>query len=204
MTAPHSIQVCFVGDSFVAGIGDESGLGWTGRLVARSAAAGEPITAYNLGIRRSTSAEILARCVEEVDRRRSPDRQTRVVISLGVNDATRENGEPRVVLAQSCKNLTQLLELFAGDPLLVVGPPAVADDAHNARIAELSARFKEICRSHNTPFIDVFSGLEHDPVWRQQVLVDDGAHPGAEGYQRIFELIFPAWGQWLSAAAGRH
>lgn len=55
------VQLCFVGDSFVAGIGDETALGWTGRLTARQAATGNPVTAYNLGIRGNTSADIAAR-----------------------------------------------------------------------------------------------------------------------------------------------
>ena len=30
----HDLRICFVGDSFVAGTGDETALGWVGRVTA--------------------------------------------------------------------------------------------------------------------------------------------------------------------------
>ncbi|MEV8145550.1 GDSL-type esterase/lipase family protein [Specibacter sp. NPDC078709] len=81
--SPAEQQICFVGDSFVAGIGDETALGWTGWLATRQATAGHPVTAYNLGIRGNTSAQILDRIGAEIDQRRSPLRPTRVVLSMG-------------------------------------------------------------------------------------------------------------------------
>ncbi|WP_449373982.1 GDSL-type esterase/lipase family protein [Arthrobacter psychrolactophilus] len=113
-------QICFVGDSFVAGIGDETALGWSGRLVARQAAVGHPVTGYNLGIRGNTSAQILARCVAEIELRRSPKRPTRVVLSMGVNDTTHVDGVPRIPVEKSCANLAAVLDALAGDPVLVV------------------------------------------------------------------------------------
>ncbi|PYI40210.1 G-D-S-L family lipolytic protein [Arthrobacter psychrolactophilus] len=193
-------QICFVGDSLVAGIGDETALGWSGRLVARQAAVGHPVTGYNLGIRGNTSAQILARCVNEVELRRSPRRPTRVVLSMGVNDTTHVDGAPRVPLAESCANLTAVLDAVAGDPVLVVGPPAVADDAQNDRIRELTGRYLELCRGRGVPYVEVFHVLECHPVWRQQVLEGDGAHPRSEGYQALYELVAPTWDRWLGAS----
>jgi hypothetical protein len=43
-------RILFFGDSLVAGVGDPSGDGWVGRVVAASCAAGLPVTAYNLGV----------------------------------------------------------------------------------------------------------------------------------------------------------
>lgn len=57
----HDIRICFVGDSFVNGIGDERALGWAGRLCAAANARGVPVTYYNLGVRRNTSKDILLR-----------------------------------------------------------------------------------------------------------------------------------------------
>ncbi len=190
-------QVCFIGDSFVAGIGDETALGWTGRLVARQATAGSPVTAYNLGIRGNTSAQIAGRFDDEIGLRRSPVRPTRVVISMGVNDTTYVDGEPRVPLAESCANLERMLDATAGDPLLVVGPPAVSEDDQNERIRELSGRFLELCRERGVPYVDVFHLLELHPVWRKQVLEGDGAHPRSEGYQALYELVAPSWDRWM-------
>lgn len=195
--SPSSQQICFVGDSFVAGVGDETALGWTGRLVARQAAAGRPATAYNLGIRGNTSAQILGRIGAEIEQRRSPLRSTRVVVSMGVNDTTYMDGNPRVSPDDSCANLERILEIISGDPLLVVGPPAVSDDAQNARIAQLSADFHALCSARGIPYVEVFSDLERHPVWRQQVLEDDGAHPRSQGYQALYELVAPRWDRWI-------
>jgi hypothetical protein len=52
-------RACFFGDSFRAGVGDEQGLGWVGRVVARARADGFEVTAYNLGVRRQTGPRSL-------------------------------------------------------------------------------------------------------------------------------------------------
>jgi lysophospholipase L1-like esterase len=49
------VRVCFLGDSFVAGVGDPHCLGWAGRLAALSHARGLLLTVYNLGVRRDTT-----------------------------------------------------------------------------------------------------------------------------------------------------
>ncbi|MBP2413082.1 lysophospholipase L1-like esterase [Arthrobacter stackebrandtii] len=191
------VQLCFIGDSFVAGVGDETGLGWTGRLVVHAASAGRPVTAYNLGIRGNTSADILARAGSEVDARRNPMRRTAVVLSMGVNDTIFVDGAPRVALAESCANLGLLLDMFADDPVLVVGPPAVSHEDVNDRIRELTLRFHSLCRDRDVPFVPVFEPLEDNPVWRRQVLEGDGAHPRSEGYMELYELVAPYWERWL-------
>ena len=195
--SPAAQQICFVGDSFVAGIGDETALGWIGRLTKRQATEGKPITAYNLGIRGNTSAQILDRIGAEIDQRRSPLRPTRVVLSMGVNDTTYVDGVPRILPDDSCANLERILETISGDSVLGVGPPAVSEDAQNARIAELSNRFLALCRARGVPYVEVFSVLERHPVWRQQVLEGDGAHPRSQGYQAMYELVAPAWDRWM-------
>lgn len=194
----EDIRVCFVGDSFVAGIGDETALGWTGRLLARSAQAGRPVTGYNLGIRRNTSSDIRARFRDEVARRRPPNTDLRLVFSFGVNDATIEDGGRRVPAATSRENLIDCLDAADGAPVLFVGPPPVHDDEHNRRIMGLNSDFREICEARDCAFVDVFTGLVNHDVWRRQVRDGDGAHPRSAGYSALFELVAPAWDGWLS------
>ena len=45
------IRACFLGDSFTFGQGDDTGLGWVGRVLAAERGRGVELTAYNLGIR---------------------------------------------------------------------------------------------------------------------------------------------------------
>jgi len=78
-------RVLFFGDSFVAGVGDPTGLGWVGRVVAASHAAGAAMTAYNLGVRGETSVEVAVRWRAESRPRMVADAGYGVVFSFGVN-----------------------------------------------------------------------------------------------------------------------
>lgn len=58
---PRDVGLVFIGDSFVAGYGDPKGLGWVSRVVGRTAHPDLNLTAYNLGVRGQSSADVLAR-----------------------------------------------------------------------------------------------------------------------------------------------
>jgi lysophospholipase L1-like esterase len=191
------LRVCFVGDSFVAGVGDPDHLGWVGRIAARTHRAGQPLTAYNLGIRRNTSDDVLARWRVECALRLPVDSTGAIVLSFGVNDTVIENGQPRVTSERSASNLATLLTRV-GWPVLVVGPVPVADEQHNHRIAELNKMFRGICDARQQRYVDAFCPLSADPTWLDQVKNGDGAHPSAEGYAACAELVWPHWSAWIS------
>lgn len=86
----------------------------------------------------------------------------------------------------------------AGWPVLVVGPPAVADDAQNQRIAVLDDHFARVCAEHGVPYVPVAAVLAADPVWTAEVAAGDGAHPGAAGYALLADLVRPHWQRWLA------
>jgi acyl-CoA thioesterase I len=198
------LRVCFVGDSFIAGVGDPRCLGWPGRLAARAFADGRPLTVYNLGVRRQTSSDVLARWRYECDQRLRDGGDLRVVVSFGVNDTTHEDGRPRVAPDESSANLARMLGQAAdqGWPALVVAPPPVGDAEQNARTALLDERFARICRDASVPYIPVHQPLRDNAVWMHEVHTGDGAHPGAGGYDELTALIEPRWRDWLSANPG--
>lgn len=144
------LRVCFVGESFVAGVGDREHLGWVGRLAARTERAGQSLTAYNLGVRRETSDELLARCEAECRPRMPAGADARVVVSCGVNDTTWSDGRRRVPDAR---------------------------------------------------YVSVVGSLRADEVWRSEVREGDGSHPGAEGYRRLADLLWPTWSIWVGLGA---
>jgi len=178
-------RVLFFGDSHVAGVGDPTGLGWVGRVVAAAFSAGLPITAYNLGVRRETSVQVAARVRQETGPRLSAGADTRFVVSFGANDTTIVDGVQRVGTERSCGALGDILERAAaiGLPALVVGPAPVNDAEQNRRIQSLSADFDELCASRRVPFVGVIETLLGSAVWLEQVADGDGAHPGAAGYE---------------------
>ena len=191
----------FVGDSFVAGVGDPQHRGWVGRLAERAHRIGAPITAYSLGVRRDTSDDILRRWADEVAVRRAAGAQERLVVSFGVNDTTDVGRATRVAPECSVANLHTLLAdaAAAGLPVLMVGPPPVADRVQNRRIAALDEQFAAVCAETGAPYVTVFAPLRDAPAWMDEVAAGDGAHPAAAGYDLLTDLVEPAWQEWLLA-----
>jgi lysophospholipase L1-like esterase len=193
------VRVCFLGDSLVAGVGDPEHLGWAGRLAARTHHGGWPLTTYNLGVRRDTTADVLRRGPAECGARLPPGCDPGVVVSMGVNDTTLEGGRPRVAPPYSAANLDMLLRHCrdARWPVLVCGPPPVDDELQNDRIAGLDGLFASLCQRRGVSYVSVLPALRQDPTWRREVFEGDGAHPGAEGYDLLADLVLPAWDTWL-------
>lgn len=187
----RDVRVCFVGDSYVAGVGDASGLGWAGRLTAHAHARGLPVTAYNLGIRRDTSSDVAARLPGEVDRRIHPAAETRVVLAYGLNDVSLDDGRPRVDAAGSLAATARSLRWLASAhvPAIFLGPPAIGDAAQDSRTGNLDRLLADCVASHGVTYLSLFKRLAGNPAWLEGVREGDGAHPGAAGYQQYFEAV---------------
>ncbi|MFF2083563.1 GDSL-type esterase/lipase family protein [Nocardia sp. NPDC058176] len=194
------LRICFVGDSFVQGIGDPEYRGWVGRVLADS---GAEITGFNLGIRRNTSDDVRRRCWSEVGPRFLPGADNRLVLSFGSNDAVEENGAVRVTHARTLDNLSALLTEARHRAIhpLVIGPPPVVDagEEHLCRTTELAEAMSTLCRSLDVRFIDITKLLADDPVWVEEVRAGDGAHPGSGGYRRLADLVLDGgWRDWIA------
>jgi acyl-CoA thioesterase-1 len=199
--AVTDIRICFIGDSFVNGTGDPLCLGWTGRVCATAIQLGYPITHYNLGIRRETSADIAARWREECARRLPPTIDGRVVLSFGANDTTTEQGRQRLSLAATLHNLRAIVQdARRRYPTLLVGPPPVAEAAHNARIAALCHAMASVAQELGVPYLPVCERLIQAQTWVQEAAQSDGAHPQQGGYAALAALV-QAWPAWWFAKA---
>lgn len=137
----QDIRICFVGDSFVNGAGDETALGWAGRLCASASKNGILVTYYNLGIRRNTSEDILLRWEHECALRLPSSCDGRVVFSCGVNDTVIEGGKVRVRPEESSANIREILRGAKKYKVLMVGPPPVDEHDQNERIPAISLAF---------------------------------------------------------------
>lgn len=193
----------FFGDSHTVGVGDEEGLGWTGRVVAAAMEEGIPTTSYNLGVGGETSADVAARWRAEARPRlpSSPDEgDARVILAFGVNDVTLEDEARRRTQEQSLLSLEEVLLGAQGLGLrrFVVGPAPIGDDAENDRIAELSYAYRMLCARHRVPFVPLVEELRASETWRRSLAAGDGTHPGAAGYSEIARLVLAAgWLEWL-------
>jgi lysophospholipase L1-like esterase len=194
------IRICFVGDSFTQGTGDEQYLGWPGRVCAAARARGHVVTAYNLGIRRETTDDIRARWRAEVTPRLVAGVDGRVVFSFGANDATIENGQWRVPPDLSAENARAMIaRAVLSYKVLVVGPPPASEPDKTARHVELAGRYAAVCRQLGVPFLDVVEPIEAVDIWREEAAAGDGIHPGAGGYAALAGLVdtWPAWRSWF-------
>jgi lysophospholipase L1-like esterase len=193
----RDIRICFVGDSFVNGTGDEKALGWAGRLCASANTKKNCITYYNLGIRRNTSRDVLLRFARECAPRLPKSADGRVVLSFGVNDTLMENGNLRVSFEQSCANLREVLRRAGQYKTILVGPPPVCDHDHNDRISALSQAYAREARILGVPFIELFAHLVADSRYRGEVTRNDGGHPTGRGYAKIAALIGSSRAWWF-------
>jgi acyl-CoA thioesterase-1 len=184
-------------------VGDPEGLGWVGRVAVAAWAAGLPLTAYNLGVRREPSVAVVARWAVEARPRIAPGTDSRVVFSFGANDTTFEVGRERVPPDDGVRALDAALGHAAGLglPALVVGPPPVGDDGQAERITALSGRFAEACASRRVPYVPVVEDLRRDGPWLAEARAGDGAHPGAGGYAQLAALVQEPFLRWARSAS---
>jgi lysophospholipase L1-like esterase len=201
----RDVRVCALGDSYVAGVGDPQHLGWVRRLAARTHTGGLPLTVYDLGVRMNTLADVAARWRTECDPRLPPGCEGRVLVAGGVNDTTAAGDGVRVAPDDAVRHLRAVTTVARerGWQVLVVGPAAVDDDAHNARAARLDTVLAAACLDDGVPYVSVHGALAADPTWRREVRDGDGAHPSSGGYAVLAALVEPAWTAWLDSPAGR-
>lgn len=205
----EAMRICFFGDSFVNGTGDDDALGWAGRLVARARRGGRDVTGYDLGIRGDTSADVAARWKGEASLRLPPGCDGRLVFSFGANDCASSgvDGGPRVRRAESLANAEAILAAaHRWLPTLMVGPGIIADDREaTARITALSADYARLCERIGGPYLDVSQLLLGSPTWTEEALAGDGAHPNSGGYELVADAIarWPAWRGWVESSPPR-
>jgi len=185
-------RVCVLGDSLVAGVGDPAGLGWTGRLAARTQAAGLDVTLYPLGIRGETAVELGDRWRRELRPRLPPAVRGAVVLASGVND-----GDPRRAAAAV---LTAARGVRARrHAVLVLGPPPFADPGEAELARALEAALAGGCAHHGLAFTPVLDALVADGRWLPEAAAGDGDHPGEGGYAAYADVVWEhGWPAWLS------
>ena len=196
------IRICFFGDSFVNGTGDDACLGWVGRACAAARQVGRDVTCYNLGIRGDTTAHVLRRWRAEAAARLLPEHDGRFLFSFGANDCIAlPNGTgvrvpPDAALANAEAILTAAR---AWRPTLMLGPLPVGEDAANQRIVALSAAFAALCTRLGVPYLSLFERVAASRIWPREVAAGDGAHPNIGGYTELADAFvqWPAWRDWV-------
>ncbi|MGZ3365500.1 MAG: GDSL-type esterase/lipase family protein [Caulobacteraceae bacterium] len=187
------LRVCFLGDSFTLGTGDDDGLGWAGRVHAAERGRGIDLTSYNLGVRGQTGAEIAARAAREVGERIAGkgDRQA-VVIAFGTNDIRLDRP-----VEESASALERVIRWASGEgyAVFVMGSPHAAEPELDALRALRNVNLEETARRLGAPYLDIRERVADWSAWHRGAMEGDGIHPGAEGYAAV-AAVFAQWGPW--------
>ena len=187
------VRVCFLGDSFTLGTGDDDGLGWAGRVHAAERGRGIDLTSYNLGVRGQTGAEIAARAAREVSERIAGKGDRRaVVIAFGTNDIRLDRP-----VEESASALEWIIKWAGGRgfSVFVMGAPHAAEPELDALRALRNVNMEETARRLGAPFLDVRERVADWTLWHRGAANGDGVHPGSEGYAAV-AAAFGAWIPW--------
>ncbi|GAA2034889.1 hypothetical protein GCM10009740_26980 [Terrabacter terrae] len=193
----RDVGMIFLGASLTAGYGDPKGLGWVGRVVARTQHPDLDLTAYNLGVRGNTSGDVVARWGAECHPRWKGRTERRLVLNVGTNDVI-----SGMTMARSRLNLANVLDeaTNAGIGVFVVGLTPTLDDELNRKIEALAEAQADVCSRRGITYVDCYRPLATHDQWMADLAASpDRSHPGQAGYGLIAWLVLHnGWNDWLS------
>ena len=212
----RDLRICFVGDSYVNGTGDEQCLGWIGRLCARRFAHRFRLTFYDLGIRGATTDEIRGRWRKESEPRLQPGADNRIVLQFGINDVAEIVGSGRRVDENiSVDNATVIVRQASGlYPTLWVGLPPANVACSPMRPSEgleitfsqeaamaLNQRFMALAATLGVTYLDIQTPLLADQDYMASLTRGDRMHCSGSGYAIMADLVdrWDAWAGWFEA-----
>ena len=201
MAAGRDLRACFFGDSYVAGAGDDSGLGWVGRVTADARAAGADLTAYNLGVRGQIGPQIAWRAAAEMKARVAGGDAHALVAAFGSNDISRG-----LILWGSVRSAERLIDVaarFRATPFLLSPPRFLDDPARDAQAQRMSDALAALCMRRGVAWLDLRDEVSDWRTWWDEARAGDGAHPNGAGYALVADAVsaWQPWLRWLGLAA---
>jgi hypothetical protein len=191
----REIRIVILGDSLVSASGDPKGMGWLGRVLARTPVVEPLIDVYPLPNPGDTSAKLLDRYNGEAQLRFSTAAENRLVLVL-------PNFDPAsgISISRSRLNAATILDdaKRKGVECFVIGPTPHRNPELNREIEHLSAGFEDVCARRDVHYVDCFTPLIGHEGWNSEISTDPAGRPGQIGHGLIAWLVLNrGWNEWL-------
>lgn len=190
-----SLRVIVLGDQLITASGDPKGMGWVGRVQARTPQVDPTIELLTLPYPEDTSLTLSKRWQSEVQPRQNQLGATRLAIALGNHDV-----RAGLSTSRSRLNLATVLDeaLKYGFEPFVIGPTPHREQTLNKDIEQLSWGFEDVCARRNVPYVDCFHPLLGHEGWNNELQNSPSGFPGQVGYGLIAWLVLNrGWNAWL-------
>jgi acyl-CoA thioesterase-1 len=192
------IRIVILGDALVSASGDSKGMGWVGRVIARTPADSPRVDVFALPVANETTAQLGDRWLAEAQLRFSPDTDNRLVLSLSNSDPA-----AGLSISRSRLNLANILDECRrlGIKTFVIGPTPHRMQSFNADIEHLTSGFEDVANRRGIQFVDCFRPLVEHEGWKTEVANNVRGLPGQLGHGLIAWLILNrGWYEWLEVS----
>lgn len=190
-----ALRVIVLGDQLITASGDPKGMGWIGRVQARTPQVDPTIELITLANPEDNSLTLSKRWQAEVNPRVNNLGRTKVAIALSHHDI-----RAGLSTSRSRLNLATVLDeaLKNGYEPFVIGPVPHKEPAMNSDVEQLSWGFEDVCSRRNVPYVDCFHPLQGHEGWNTELQNSPSGLPGQVGYGLIAWLVLNrGWVEWL-------
>jgi hypothetical protein len=193
--ARRNIRIVVLGDGLVSAAGDPKGMGWVGRVTAKTPSTTPRIDIFVLPAPDETTSMLAERWTDEVKRRFSADTENRLVIALS-------NADPAagISISRSRLNIATIVDEAkrAGIESFLVGPTPHRNPELNSEIEHLASGFEDVAARRGIPFVDCFRPLVDHEGWNEEINLAENHLPGQIGHGLIAWLVLNrGWYEWL-------
>lgn len=194
----RTIRLFSVGAHTLTGIGDARGLGWLGRVLAKTHVPDLRIESYPLVFPNETTEQLAERWEREVLPRLAQDHtENRMLIAVPQDpvDMAGSSARARLHLANTLDRAAQ-----HNIATFVVGPTPAQDAEVNRHLAQLNSAYQDVAVRLDVPYIDALTDLVNHQNFNEDVMINDGL-PGQAAYGLIAWLVLNrGWFEWLGVA----
>jgi acyl-CoA thioesterase I len=191
----RNIRIVVLGDGLVSAAGDPKGMGWVGRVTAKTPSTSPRIDIFALPAPDETTSMLADRWTDEVKRRFSAETENRLVIALS-------NADPAagISISRSRLNVATIVDEAkrAGIESFLVGPTPHRNPELNSEIEHLASGFEDVAARRGIPFVDCFRPLVDHQGWNEEITLAENHLPGQIGHGLIAWLVLNrGWYEWL-------